>query len=71
MLRNPPDFPLALPAKTLLDHAAAEICIEQAGLCAMDGVTQDQISDAFLGRESGERLGLEKTHQAASITQVL
>jgi hypothetical protein len=58
-------FALSWTSKTLFDHTAAEIGIDETSLGTPDGVPQHDISNAFLGCKPSEGLGLEGTHQVA------
>jgi len=51
----------------LLDHAATQIGIDEPGLGSPDGIAELLISDPFMVREAGERLGPIDMHPAPAI----
>ena len=58
--------PLARPRHPLLDHAAAEIGIDQAALGTLDRLAEPGIVDAFLAREPRKVSRLEHPHERRS-----
>ena len=53
---------LSLTSETLLDHTAAEIGVDEAGLRPSNGIAESGSRNTFLCREPGEGLGLEEAH---------
>ena len=53
---------LSLPSQALLDHAAAQVSVDQSTFGPIGGFAKLLVGDSFTAREAGKRLGLENAH---------